>query len=152
MPISYNDEDKGAPIRVIGGKYAGRKGWKHSKPETETQIYVILMAVIRSDGTLVHQEKAVRISKDHVTLFERARTVEERILEQKPLLSKKMMEFLKELVKLDIAPNEDMIALVGQHWLRLWRVKRERLDFTERSDSPPPANIIPRDDQDMNNG
>ena len=47
MPsIAFRNRDKGEAVRVIAGKYAGRKGWKHiGKGETDSQIYVILTAV-----------------------------------------------------------------------------------------------------------
>ena len=50
MPrITYTEDDKGAPIRVVHGKYVGRIGWKHEgRRETEEQVYLILQAVVKN--------------------------------------------------------------------------------------------------------
>ena len=57
MPaIAFRNRDKGEAVRVIAGKYSGRKGWKHNgKGETDAQIYVILQAANQNGHTSRYQ-------------------------------------------------------------------------------------------------
>lgn len=58
--VQYTDEDKGEPIRVADGKYAGRNGWRwKGKKDTNKMTHVILML----DNNEVN---GVRIMKDYV--------------------------------------------------------------------------------------
>lgn len=137
-PIAFTDADKGAAVRIVHGKYAGRKGWKHKgRDETERQVHIILQSRVTNGRT--EPSKVVRIAKENCERFERAITREQRILEQKPRLQKKVSALIKELVDLDFAPNEDMLVLIGHQWLQLWKKKQERINVDyDRSESPPP--------------
>ena len=152
MPaILYRNRDKGEAIRVIAGKYAGRKGWKYvGKDETDSQIYVILKEVTAAVGQLAQPEKAVRITKDHVNKFEVAVSSAQRALEQKPKLQQKMTDLVKELVKLNMAPNEEMIVTMGQQWLVMWNKRQSRNAVNyERTESPPTVPAVSDDEQGM---
>ena len=129
---------KGDPIRVIGGKYAGRKGWKHTKKnETETQIYLILQAVVKDDCIQL-PKKVVRIDKKHYQPFTRATHPMEIVVEQKPRVQEKINELLKELVKLNIQPNEEMLLIVGYQWISMWQKKQAQVsvDYSRVEDPP----------------
>lgn len=149
MPsIPVRNRDKGEAVRVIAGKYAGRKGWKHlGKGETALQVYVILQATGEQEGHPSQPSKVVRISKDHVIKFERAVSQAQQALEQKPKRQQKMTDLVKELVKLNIAPNEDMIVTFGQRWLVMWSKKQANthVDYA-RVESPPTVPAISDDE------
>lgn len=84
----------------------------------------------------------------HVIKFERAVSEAQRALEQKPKLQQKMTDLIKELVKLNIQPTEDMIVTFGQQWLVMWQKKQNHITIDyERSASPPRAEIS--DEEDM---
>ena len=134
---------KGDPVRVIAGKYAGRKGWKHKgKGETESQIYIILQAETRNGKTL--PEKTVRLSKESYQDFVSATNPFMQVLEQKPGLQKKCGDLIKELLKLNLAPSEDFLVAFGNQWISSWEQKKNRVnvDFS-RVDEPP---IVSDDD------
>lgn len=144
---TYSSDDIGPPIRVLHSKYAGRKGWKHvGKGETESQIYLILQKV-EKNGRVTLPEKVVRIAKEHYEPFERATTKERIVLEQKPNLQKKVGELVKELCKLNMAPNENILVLIGQQWLSMYTKKQARIavDFN-RPESPPHRDVDDADD------
>lgn len=148
MPsIPFTDRDKGEPVRVIAGKYSGRKGWKHrGRGETDSQIYVILKGVQR-EGVPYQPSKAVRIPKTHCVKFERAVTLAQKQLEQKPNLQQKLTDLVKELVKLNIAPNEDMVVTFGQQWLTMWQKKQAEISIDyNRAESPPAVPTVSDDD------
>ena len=151
MPtIPVRNRDKGEAVRVIAGKYGGRKGWKHKeKGETESQVYVILQAVSQQQGRPAQPSKVVRISKSHVIKFEVAVTQAQKALEQKPKLQEKMTDLAKELVKLNIEPNEDMIVTFGQQWLIMWNKKQQTttIDYN-RTESPPTVPNVSDDEAD----
>lgn len=133
-----NRLNKGEAIRVVGGKYAGRKGWKHKeKGETDSQIYLILQEVKNDDG-VIQPEKVVRIDKMNYMPFTSAVAPIQVVLEQKPKLQKKVTDLIKELVKLEVKPHEDFLILLGHQWVTAWETKRNQVsvDFT-RPDSPP---------------
>jgi len=116
---------KGDPIRVVGGKYAGRKGWKHAvKGETDSQIYLILQAVVE-DNVEIYPEKVVRIDKKHYLPFVVATVPTLKAMEQKPRLQQKMIELIKELVKLDMEPSEEFLVIFGYQWLATWEKQKE---------------------------
>ena len=54
-----------------------------------------------------------------------------------------MTDLVKELVKLNIQPNEDMIVTFGQQWLVMWNKKHSRVsvDFSRAESPPPPPEI-----------
>lgn len=153
MPtLTFQESDKGRAMRVVHGKYAGRKGWKHkARGETERQIYLILQAVVK-DGQEIHPTKVVRIAKEHCVPFERASTRYHVLLEQKPRVQQKLSALIKELCNLQIAPNEDMLITIGEQWLLMWKTQEQRLHVEyERSESPPPppTAIVVVDDDSM---
>lgn len=129
---------KGSPIRVIGGKYAGRNGWKHiGKGETHSQIYLILQAVVK-DGIEVLPEKVIRIDKKNYQPFVRASNPMEILLEQKPRVQQKVNELVKELIKLQVSPNEQMLVTIGQQWVIMWQKKQAMSSVdTSRVEDPP---------------
>ena len=61
-PIYFEDEDKGEPIRVVGGAYFGRTGWywKGKKP-TKSFVHVILKA-----DEDYEEEEGKLLSKDSI--------------------------------------------------------------------------------------
>lgn len=131
---------KGDPIRVIGGTYAGRKGWKHKqKAETECKVHLILEEVKDGD-TVVKPEKHVLIDKKHYQPFIQATTAIQLVIEQKPKIQEKITELCKELVKIDsLTPTEDLLLIVGHTWLLMWQKKQAQTHIHDRPDSPPPA-------------
>ena len=129
---------KGDPIRIIGGTYIGRIGWKNKeKGETECEIHLILQAVKEGDSVVL-PEKRVRINKDHYMPFIKAVTQVQVVMEQKPKLQAKMTDLVKELVKLDVKPTEDLLVLFGYQWLTMWERKMEQkaVDFTKVDEVP----------------
>lgn len=135
---------------MIGGKYAGRKGWKHKqKGETDSQIYLVLQAV-EQDGVVVKPEKVVRIDKKNYQPFMKAINPAMIVIEQKPRLQKKINDLVKELVKLDLKPSEEMLVIIGHQWLQMWEKKdaQTSVDYT-RTVSPPPA--VSDDEEDDDN-
>lgn len=61
--VRYEDDDKGEPIRIIGGVHCGLTGWRMvEKPDTRQYTNVIL---INESG----KEVAKRIKKFHVEPF-----------------------------------------------------------------------------------
>lgn len=133
----------------MAGKYAGRKGWKHAvKGETDHQIYLILQAVVK-EGREVLPEKIVRIDKKHYQPFVKAVNPMMQVVEQKPRLQQKISDLVKELVKLDLKPSEDLLVLVGHQWLSMWEKKQAAVavDYS-RTDSPPPPEVSDEEDDD----
>lgn len=134
----FTNRDKGEAVRIIGGTYAGRKGWKDKRfDETECKISVILAKGRKKNGDEL-PAKAVRVAKEHVLAFEVATTKEQIALEQKPVLRKKLTDLLKEFVKLDMEPSEQMLVLIGNEWLEMYKKKQARVavDYT-RIEAPP---------------
>ena len=149
MPIPFTKLDKGDPIRVVGGKYAGRKGWKHKgRKPSDDKTCVILSRGAAKKGGEIQPSKAVQIAHEHVQPFERATTKEEIVLEQKPTLQLKLCDFVKELVKLNLAPDEAMLVLVGRYWLDMWKKKQDRIgiDYTIVEEAPTASDGEEEDD------
>ena len=138
---------KGDPIRVAGGKHAGRKGWKHKeKGETDSQIHLVLQAVTKDDR-VVEPEKVVRIDKSNCMPFVKATAAIQVVIEQKPKVQSKMTDLIEELVKLDVQPTQDFLVVFGHQWLAMWEKKRAQAHADcSRPESPPPAD----DDDDEN--
>ena len=129
---------KGDPIRVIGGTYAGHKGWKHAKlGEKDNQIYLILQKV-KEGGRVVLPEKTVRIDKKHYMPFVEAITPIQFVLEQKPKLQAKMTDLIKELVKLQVKPAEDFLVVFGHQWVTMYEREKVKIgvDYTRRDEVP----------------
>ena len=136
---------KGDPIRITGGKYAGRKGWKHKeKGETDSQIYLILQKV-EKNGRVVEPEKTVRVDKSNYMPFVKTVAPIQNVIAQKPKLQEKMSTLIKELVKLDVQPTEDFLVVFGHQWLTMWERKMayKAVDYTRPDEEP-----LASDDED----
>lgn len=57
---------------------------------------------------------------------------------------------MKELVKLDLKPSEEMLVIIGHQWLQMWEKKdaQTSVDYT-RTVLPPPA--VSDDEEDDDN-
>lgn len=124
---------------MIGGKYAGRVGWKHKKKgETTSEIYVILQAQTDAEDNVVKPEITVRIKKDNYMLFVQATSAVQVMIEQKPAVQAKMTALIKELVKLQVTPTEDFLIVFGHQWITMHerKTRENGVDYNHRDEVP----------------
>ena len=66
----HDDKDKGTPIRVVNGTYAGSNGWldlsRKNGPYTAKMVYLILETTVRQGSRQAVQESRVRINKANI--------------------------------------------------------------------------------------
>lgn len=99
--VTYNAEEKGEPITVIGGKYLGLKGWYwHGKSNTPKQVYVILK---EEDGK---EEMGVRVNKENVVSRGVPTNYIDAALQQYPDIAHDMKQLCKKLAMCKIAGDE----------------------------------------------
>jgi len=106
--IPHTSNQKGHAIRVVAGKYAGRKGWLHKGyEETEEKIYVILAA------TGSKKEEAKQIYKKSIEYG----TKNDPIIWEEAMLCHKKVEpaykaFLNKILEAEFKPTPQLMALI----------------------------------------
>lgn len=97
----YSNEEKGNPVRIVGGKYIGREGWRRAgKANTRHYAYVILRL---EDG----EEKEFRIRKGNVGRpFTPPRDYVDAVLQQHEEIDHALVKLCKLLAKCDLTGAE----------------------------------------------
>ena len=103
MP-TYSEEEKGEAIRIIGGKYEGREGWrKAGRTDTKKKSRVIIEL---DDGNQIERS----ITKDYVVPLTVPTNAVEQLLLDHIGLEKAMRKLCKELAKCRLTGEEQEVA------------------------------------------
>ena len=126
MPNKRHVEaDKGRCVRVIGGKYAGCRGWVHKTANTfDDKVWIIIQQT---------PENAALLKKENISYHEAVqtpRTNEQALLSQHKDIAKTMKLLVKMLAEVeDYDLNEGMLSL----FYDMWKESKAKMDSQSRT-------------------
>ena len=105
---------KGEPIRFIGGKYIGYKGYFNLSGDTTNDYYpVIVLNYKKASGVVV--DKVTKVRKDSVKSAgedSAPKSRAEAILQQHPRIEKQMNDLCRMLAQCELNPNSKSIQKI----------------------------------------
>ena len=122
--IPYTDEDKGKPIVVTGGKYAGYEGWMHKNcKQPKKMVNVILKG--KDDSELEASRCIQKKSIEEVVAVAEPRNFHEALLKEHTDIAADMQKLAAKLASVQgYSPNTEIF---GYLW-KMWQQKKELHD------------------------